>query len=78
MQMSDHNHYQDDRLEKVENKCNSQDVVINGMCLDMATVKSDLSWVKKIQWWVLTFAFSTAVLALINLVMYLLVNKKAL
>jgi len=71
----EHNHYQDDRLQKVENKCNSQDTVINGVCTDMSFIKADVSWLKKIMWWLLTFVVGTAIMELINLGSYIISRR---
>jgi hypothetical protein len=65
--LTEHNNTQDGRIKAVEQKCDTADKTINSMRTDIAVIKMDLGWVKKIQWAVLTMSSGSIAAALINL-----------
>ena len=59
---------QNQRLDVVERKCDTANVSIGSMGTDIAVIKTDISWIKGLQWLVLTASVSSVIAAVVDLV----------
>ena len=69
------NGVQDNRLDSVEKKCEMSEIAISGMGKDVAEIKTNLSWVMKIQWALITLSIGSIVAALVNLFFSIAIKK---
>jgi hypothetical protein len=62
------NQTQDTRLSNMEAKHDALNETVTAMRTDVAVMKTDISWIKGLQWLVLTASISSVVAAVVNLI----------
>lgn len=70
------NGVQDIRIDAVERKCASSELALGEMSKDVTAIRTDLNWVMKIQWLIVTMSVGSIGTAIINLVFSVIQNQR--